>query len=487
MQFLKINKINNVYAHISTNHPSILGDLYNYFSVYVEGYKFMPKYKMGIWDGKVHFMERNGKFPIGLLKQVYKFLEINQLKPEIDINLNQRMDVTGDIVDITNEWMDDKFVPYHYQMEGAVKALKYGRCILEHATSAGKSLTMSMIIMYLMKKQLSKKTLILVPSVSLVKQLTNDFIDYGVPADFIGVFSGFQKDIEQPIIISNWQAIHKHKEFLSEFECIIVDEVHSMRGNVVRSVSEAATNAVFRIGCTGTMPANRADYMLVESTLGPVVHKITARELIDGGHAADIKIKIPYIEYSDVLKKEIKNTTYDIEKKFLESLDPRNNVIKVIVKKHLDVGQNALVLVDHIEHAHALVDKFSTIPNAEVYLITGDTKPDERERIRQYTNDNKNIVIVATYGVFSTGISIKRLHIVLFASAGKSKIKILQSIGRGLRLHKDKKGLILYDIGDAFNFSEKHLQERINIYTKAQFDLDVFEINLRNYKHGSTI
>lgn len=476
--WVKITKLNNVHAHVATNHPRLLNDLYLFLSVFVENYRFMPKYKMGLWDGRAHFMERNGKFPIGLLRWVYEFVKQDGLKIQIDPCLMERYNAEEDLADVTNQWMDEKFVPRDYQFEGAVKALYYQRGILEHATSAGKSLTMSIIIMYNLLKKRCSKVLVLVPGTGLVKQLSSDFEEYGVPPDWIGQFYGMQKDTEQPIIISTWQSMCKQKELVQEFDMILCDEVHNLRGDMVRSVAENAVNAAIRIGCTGTMPDSKAAQFAVEGALGPVIHRVTARQLIDEQHASDIIIKVPFITYSDKITKELKGITYDMEKQWLEEHDPRNNVIRTIVKKHIEKDQNALVLAEHVPHAQALFEKMQTIDGVEVFLVTGATDPDERERIRKYTNENKKIVIVATYGVFSTGISIKRLHTVIFASAGKSKIRVLQSIGRGLRLHKEKKKLILYDIGDNLNYSEKHLQARISIYDKAQFDVDAFEINL---------
>ncbi len=437
----------------------------------------MPKYKMGVWDGKVHFMDRSGKFPIGLLKHVYKFIQQDNINIQIDPKLMERYDA-NDLAEITNQWMSDTYVPYHHQFEGALRALKFQNCILEHATSSGKSLTMSMMIMYNLIKKRCKKVLVLVPGIGLVKQLTSDFSDYGVPPDWVGQFYGLQKDTEEPIIISTWQSMAKQQDLVKEFDMIICDETHNLNSGTIRSVAENAVNAFIRIGCTGTMPDDKAARMQIEGVLGPVVHQVTARELIDAKQASDISIKIPFITYPEEISKKLKGVTYDVEKSWLEQCNQRNEIIKRIVTKHHDVDQNALILVEHIAHADELMKKFEKIEGIHSFLITGDTHPNERERLRKFTNENKKVVIVATYGVLSVGVSIKRLHTVIFASAGKSKIRTLQSIGRGLRLHSEKRKLILYDIGDNLHYSEKHLQTRIDIYDKAQFELDVFEIDL---------
>lgn len=485
-RWLKIDKVDNVSARVTTNHPSIFTDLYNYLSVYVENYRFMPKYKMGLWDGKIYFMQKNGVFPIGLLKYVYKYVKQDEIKVSIDPALTKRFEVE-DFAEVTESWMGEnengeQWVPYKHQVEGALKALKYNRCILEHATSAGKSLTMSMIIMYKLLKKQNKKVLVLVPSTGLVKQLTSDFVEYGVPEEWIGNFYGGQKDTEQQIIISTWQSMCRQKQLVQEFDMIMCDEVHNLRGDTVRSVAENAINANTRIGCTGTLPDPKVDKMRIEGSLGPVVHRVTARDLIDAGHASDILIKIAYIFHKNEIKKQIKGMPYEEERKFLEEYEPRNKVIRYIVKQHHKVDHNCLILVDHIDHAQVLTEMMEQLgDDRHVFMVTGKTKPEERERIRQFVNKNKKCVIVATYGVFSTGISIKRLHAVIFGSAGKAKIRTLQSIGRGLRLHEEKNRLTLYDIGDDLNYADKHLQKRIEIYDKSQFEIAVDEIFLENH------
>jgi superfamily II DNA or RNA helicase len=478
-RFFHIKKLNNVFAKIRTNHPSLMQEIHNYFAIYVDKYWFQPKVKLGIWDGKIRFVEKNGKFPIGLLKHIYNFVKRDDLRIIIDKELMKRFDASHDFAETTESWINPNMIPWDHQVDGALEALKYQRCILEHATSSGKSLTMAMIIMYCFKKDITQKALVLVPNLSLIEQLTNDFLDYGIPELWIGNFHGRQKDTEEKIIISTWQSMCKKKLLCQTFDMLISDECHGLRGDEVRSVAENAINAHIRIGCTGTMPEPKTEHFQIEGALGPIVHRVTAKQLIDKGHASNISIKVIYIQYPETIKKEIKGSTYDMEKKFLETYKPRNNVIKVLARKHMEKDHNMLVLLNKLDHADELFNHLKTIKEIEhIFIITGETDPKERERIRQFTNENKRVIIVATSGVFSTGVSIKRLHSIVFAAAGKSKIRTLQSVGRGLRLHKEKNKLILYDIGDSLKYSDKHLEKRLQFYAKAEFDLDVKEINL---------
>jgi superfamily II DNA or RNA helicase len=327
-------------------------------------------------------------------------------------------------------------------------------------------------------KKMCTKILIIVPSVGLVEQLHSDFLEYGVPDDYIGKFHGGQKDIEQNIIIATWQSMHKQTDLIKDFDMIIGDEAHTQKATVIRTIAEGATNANYRIGCTGTMPDEKSNRWLIEGIFGPVIHQVSAKYLIDNEFASDIHIKIPFIEYPEEIVKRLKGLPYDEEKKWLETCDSRNKIIQRITEKHLEKDHNILILVDHLDHANALFEKIKTSEGADVHLVTGDVSPEKREKIRLYTNNNKKVVLIATYGVFSTGISIKRLHGIIFASAGKSKIKTLQSVGRGMRLHHEKTFLMLYDIGDALHYSEKHLKIRIAMYDKAQFKIDMIGIPL---------
>lgn len=477
-KFLKIIKLNNVYGKVITNNPFIVKDLYNYFSMFVKDHWFQPKVKAGTWDGKIHLVWKNGTFPLGLYSEVLQFVKRNDLTIKVDKKLKNKTEIKN-FNDITLSWLNSEWIPRTYQVEGALKAIRNRRCILEHATGSGKSLTLALTMMYFFITEECKKTLILVPSLGLIEQMKSDLISYGVPEEWIGKFNKDVKNRSHPIIISTWQSMCKQKKLTSQFDLLITDECHSLRGDVVRSVSENAINADIRIGCTGTMPDFKTDKYQVISTLGPILHIVKAKKLIEKGYISDIKIKLYHLNYPDELKKELKGADYTLEKEFIENYSPRNNVIKFITHKHVEKDHNILILATKLDHLDRIKEKLETDKMIKhIFLINGETPADEREKIRKFTNENKGVVIVASSGVFSTGISIKRLHSVIFASAGKSKRVTIQSIGRGLRLHREKKKLMLYDISDSFKYSEKHLEERVAMYTDAEFDLDMKEINL---------
>lgn len=485
MKNFKIKKLNNVYCKASTDHPTVLNDLIKHMSVYAQNYRFMPKYKAGLWDGKIRFVENTGIFPIGLLSHVYNFLGGKDLNIEIDeslTNINENFEDEFNF--LTSTWLDEKITPRDYQLEGAIKAIKYKRGILEHATSAGKSLTISLIIQYLLLSQQSKKVLILVPSVSLVEQMNSDFISYGISENNIGKYYEKEKVTDRLITISTWQSMSSKLNLIEEFDTIIMDECHMQKANVVRSIGMNASKAEHRIGTSGTVgELPKADKLLIEGVCGPIIHRIPPGYLIEHGYASDVNIKVLYLNHNEEYIRQLKGMPFNDEISWIEQFTPRNKVIKKLVHKHVEKEHNVLILVNHIEHGQAIYDELKIMSEKikmEVFYVNGDTPANKREEIRQYVNKNKNCVIIGTYGVFSTGVSINRLHSIIFAISGKSMVRVMQSIGRGMRLHNEKNGVIIYDICDSFTYSTKHMEERISIYDKAEYKVDIMEVDFKN-------
>lgn len=481
--FFKIKKINNVYSQILTDHPNIMDALDKQMTVYAENYRFMPKYKMGWWDGKIRFIENNNTFPNGLLSYIYNFVKSDQLNIEIDESLLQKNENFEDeFNELTSQWLVDHITPRDYQLAGALKAIKFKRGILEHATSAGKSLTIALISMYLHLSKKCKKILVLVPSVGLVEQMYSDFISYGISKDLIGMFYEKEKDTEKLITISTWQSLYPQKNMILNFDCLFCDEAHQQKANIIRSIGLNAFNAEYRFGTTGTISdLPKSQRWLIEGVLGPIIHKIPPSFLIENNYASDVNIKVLFLKHKEENIKKLKGMPFEDEKNWVESFRPRNKIIEKIVKKHHDVDQNVLILFDHLEHGELIKEdlKKLELTGSKIFFVTGATSGKEREQIRKFTNENKKVVIIGTYGVFSTGVSINRLHSIIFAVSGKSTVRVMQSIGRGMRLHEEKNGVKVYDICDSFHYSEKHLEERINIYDKAGYKIDVMEIDLK--------
>lgn len=482
-KILKIKKINNVDCQLFTNHPTIKDDVCSFMTLYAKNYKFMPKFKTGLWDGKIRFVDKAGIFKIGLLSRVYNFIK-NYENLDIDIDdelVSNETDFEDSFNEATSSFLVDHITPRDYQLEGALKAIKFKRGILEHATSAGKSLIIALVSMYLLLNKKCKKVMVLVPSTGLVEQMFNDFISYGINESYLGKFYEKEKNIDRQIVISTWQSMHPHKDLILDFDCIFFDEAHMQKANVVRTVGENASNATYRIGLTGTIDLYKADRYLIESVIGPVIHTVTPQHLITNNYASDVFVKIFFINHLEKNIDHLEGLPFQDEKEWIENYLPRNKIIKTIVQKHHEKDQNILILFDHLEHGELIKQELESLEKtgSKIFLVTGSTPAKEREKIRKFANENKKVVIIGTYGVFSTGVSINRLHGVIFAIAGKSLVRVMQSVGRGMRLHDEKNGVRVYDICDSFKYSEDHLKERLNIYDKAGYKVDIKEIDIK--------
>jgi superfamily II DNA or RNA helicase len=291
----------------------------------------------------------------------------------------------------------------------------------------------------------------------------------------VGKFCGYQKDEDQAIIVSTWQSVYTKPKFLRKFTVLICDEAHNLRAEIIRGVAEKAINCKYRLGFTGTVPDQKSDRLLIEGVLGPIVDQVLPDELIRLKTISDIKITIIKLLYPDSRVKMMEDQAYQLEKEFAETDKFRNAIICKLAKGITDTGKNCLVLVKKIDHGETLV-KMLKDECCNVEFISGDTKIKDRNEVRHDVEDTGGQIIVATVGVYSTGVSINRLHSVIFAAAGKSKIQTLQSVGRGLRLHPTKDKLYLYDISENLNFSEKHLKKRLQYYEMNKFTIQQKEV-----------
>lgn len=273
------------------------------------------------------------------------------------------------------------------------------------------------------------------------------------------------KKIEHNNEVYNLHIEDNHNYFANN---ICVSNCHGLKADVVRSVAENTKKADYRIGMTGTLPDEKSQRMLVECVLGPVVDKVIPDDLIKLKKISDININVIKVNYPESIVSQLDALDYQSEREFIEGCDFRNNLILKIAKKLSSEDKNTLILVQKIQHGENIMSLLKK-DGIKCSMVCGDTKIEERNRIRHNTEQSGGQVIVATVGVYSTGISIKRLHAVVFAAAGKAKIQTLQSIGRGLRLHESKNVLQIFDFAENLNFSLKHLKKRIKYYKDNLF------------------
>ena len=485
MTHLTVKKKNEVYITIHSDEEYVHRELADYFTFEVPEAKFLkknPRYKY--WDGTIRlYSPATGDLYHGLMKHVQTWADEKQYIVEYEKN-----DWYGDIED------DNKFVspagvkhfmdkisnikPRDYQYKAVYEAIKYNRKLLLSPTGSGKSLMIYAIVRYYAAT--AKKILIVVPTTSLVEQMVNDFISYGWNADdFIHkIYGGKDKVTDKNIIISTWQSIYKFpKRYFDDIDCVIGDEAHLFKSKSLTGIMTKLHNAKYRFGFTGTLDGSKTHKWVLEGLFGECEQVTKTDDLIKDGYLSKFRIKVLLCKHAPQHFE-----SYHDEMEYLVEHKGRNNLIKNLVN---DLEGNTLVLFNYVEkHGEPLYELInSTIdPERKLFFVHGGTDVEDREEVRQITETESNAIIVASYGTFSTGINIKRLHNIVFASPSKSRIRNLQSIGRVLRKGEGKDIATLYDIADDIggqNYTLKHLNERVNIYNDENFKYEVIKVNLR--------
>lgn len=480
MEEVVVEYVNETYIRVVCE-PSTAYELSDYFTFDVPNAKFTPAFKIKAWDGKIRLYNRATQLLYaGLLPYVQKFCEDRgyALSHPVDAlsSSNINVDELFSDMDLTMEVRD-------YQKAAFTHALKYNRALFLSPTSSGKSL-----IIYTLIRYYNRKTLIIVPTTALVHQMASDFEEYGLPDadDYIHkIFTGQEKYTNKLITISTWQSIYKNKKpYYKDFEVVIGDEAHLFKADSLTAIMTKLDHVKYRFGFTGTLDESLTNKLVLEGLFGAVNRVISTAELIEEGYASELKIKALVLRHSDEDKKLMSKATYQQEIDFLVSNPKRN---KVIVDLTLTLKGNTLLLFKLVEsHGKILYEMIKKkAPDREVYFIHGGIDGKIRNEIREKIERSENAIIIASYGTFSTGINIKNLHNIMFASPSKSRVRNLQSIGRGLRKSTTKDKAVLYDIADDLvwkgrkNHTIKHFVIRIKIYSEEQFDYKIYNMELK--------
>ena len=484
MTNLLVKKKNEVYITIQSEEEHVHRELADYFTFEVPEAKYLkknPRYRH--WDGTIRlYSPGTGALYCGLTDRLDTWAYERQYQIEYE-----KDEWYGDVYEENDfvtppgvkHFMDKvcNIKPRPYQYKAVYEALKTNRKLLLSPTGSGKSLMIYSIVRYYAAT--AKKILIVVPTTSLVEQMVNDFIDYGWSAeDFIHkIYGGKDKNTDKNIIISTWQSIYKFpKRYFDDIDCVIGDEAHLFKSKSLTGIMTKLHNAKYRFGFTGTLNGTKTHKWVLEGLFGECDRVTKTDDLIKRGYLSKFRIKILLCKHAPQHFE-----TYQDEMEYLVSHKGRNNLIKNLVK---DLEGNTLVLFNYIEkHGEPLYDLINNNvkENRKVFFVHGGTEVEDREEVRQITELENNAVIVASYGTFSTGINIKRLHNIIFASPSKSRIRNLQSIGRVLRRGEGKTVATLYDIADdigSMNYTLKHLNERVNIYNEENFKYEVIKVNL---------
>lgn len=481
---------------------SMFFDLKDHFSFFVDGYQFNPKYRYGGWSGKIYLIDNNRMVPIGLATQIKKFCDEMGYTCEIDKAILTGDDCTREYFD---KWLSSKKIysgsteitPHFYQSESVWQVIHHGRRLLSLPTSAGKSLIQALLSRYYLEHY-EGKVLVVVPTTSLTIQMKKDYIDYRLfrDEDILEIRSGTERDSRKArVYVSTWQTACKMPpEWLEQFGMVLNDETHNATAKNVSTLVKSLKNCIFKAGLSGTLKDGKANLMQYIGMFGQVYSPVTTSELMEKGMVTKLKINSLFLEYPEPVCVGMKGMDYQTEVKSIIGYKKRNKVITGLASKLSKKGDNVFVMFRYSKHGKSLFEELSK-DNEKVYYISGEISTEKRDELKGILENDTGIIVVASYGVFSTGISIKNLHHVIFAHGTKSKITVLQSIGRVLRKHESKDCATLWDIIDCagikpkegskskkkyihMNHSLKHGIERLDRYFKEKFDVSVKKIQL---------
>ena len=486
MSDLILHKKNEAYITFECDR-GLAQELSDYFTFYVPGYQFTPAYKNRMWDGKIRLADlRSFTIYHGLVPYIEKFCKEREYTLEIDPNINLTENFS---VKEAKEFVDTlglPFEPRDYQLNSFIHAVRNKRILLLSPTASGKSLILYLIVRHLQIE--NKRGLLIVPTTSLVEQMYSDFESYGYDSEEYchKQYAGKEKHTNKFLTITTWQSIYKNPpEYFEQFDFVLGDEAHQFKAKSLTTILSGCTRAKYRIGTTGTLDGTQTHRLVLEGLFGPVYKATSTSELIEKGQLASFRIKCLILKYPEEICKQSRGWDYNTEMDFIVQNKARNDFIKNLT---LSLEGNTLVLFQFVEkHGKDLYNIIKDkATKRHVFFVHGGTDVEVRESVRSITEKESNAIIVASYGTFSTGVNIRNLHNVIFASPSKSRVRNLQSIGRGLRLGENKKEATLFDVVDDFrtgkhaNYTLKHFIERVKIYDEEKFEYKFYNIELKN-------
>lgn len=490
---IKVIKYNESHLRVICDRDEA-NNISEYFAFYTPGYQWSPKYKAGIWDGRIYlFNYKTGLLPLGLAPRLLKFFKTYKFDYELLDGIKEE----GYKLSAKNilkfcKMIKTPFAPRDYQIRSIQELAWRKKASILSATGSGKSFVAYILFNILKYFDEENKFLLLVPTTSLVEQMAGDFQEYAENwcdySQYVHkIYAGKEKESDKPIIISTWQSLQKlPKRYFSQFSVVKCDEVHVAQAPVLSKIMEYCSHAGFKFGMTGTVDDDSKIHKLqLEGLFGPLMRMSRTKELIDRGYLAKFKIKGIILEYPEHVRKAMKGFDYDSEVEILRGFKSRQIFIS---KLALSRKGNSLVLFRSIEHGKKLYKWIGNNMDGEkvrsVHYIDGSVKAEQRERIRKWAEDHDGVVIVASYGTYSTGINIKNLHNIIFAESMASQIKVIQSIGRSLRVHANKDHATLYDVTDDMswkkrkNYVLKHFIKRTSFYDKEKFRYTIKSVKM---------
>ena len=449
--------------------------LSNKFKYEIPGARYLPSVRLGRWDGKIAYFQLGGSTYTNLLAEILPYLDERGYNIELEDLRDYRTQFS--FAQVTEQTFSHKVWPAKhpiagqpvvlrdYQIEIINKFLKNPQCIQEIATGAGKTL-ITAALSYSCEQY--GRTVVIVPNKSLVTQTEADYINLGLD---VGVYFGDRKEYGRTHTICTWQSLNimlkntksaeadvTIMEFLEGVVCVMVDEVHMAKADALKTLLTGVMSTIpIRWGLTGTIPKEMYEFMSLKCSLGEVLGRLSASELQDQGVLANCHVNvvqlIDHVEYKD----------YQSELKYLLETDARIDYISKMIER-IRVTGNTLVLVDRIAPGKALVDLVK-----DAVFVSGGTKANDRKESYDEFATSDNFVAVATYGVAAVGINIPRVFNLVLIEPGKSFVRVIQSIGRGIRKAEDKDFVQIWDVTSTCKFAKRHLTVRKKFYTEANY------------------
>jgi superfamily II DNA or RNA helicase len=475
-----------------------LGDrktLMKMFEYEVPGARYLPSVRLGRWNGKTSFFALGGSTYINLLPEILPLLD--QAGYDIELDDQREYQQTFNFSQVSEETFKHKVWPAKhpmagqpvvlrdYQIEIINRFLENPQCIQEVATGAGKTLTTAALSLSVEEYG---RSIVIVPNKDLVRQTEADYINLGLD---VGVYFGDRKEIGRTHTICTWQSLNNMMkktqsgeaeisiiDFIENVVCVMVDEVHMAKADALKALLTGPMSRIpIRWGLTGTIPKAKAESMSLFVSLGPVIGKLSASELQDKGVLAQCHVNIVQ------LKDDVEFSNYQSELKYLTENSERLDAIANLVKKISESG-NTLILVDRIgagkELQRRLSDIFSLLKDApDVAFVSGETNLTERREEYDEVATASNKIIIATYGVAAVGINIPRIFNLVLLEPGKSFVRVIQSIGRGIRKAKDKDFVQIWDITSSCKFAKRHLTQRKAYYKEANYPFDLEKLTYK--------
>ena len=452
------------------------------FSVFNDAAKY-ARYKNRFAPSRKYMITPQGRFDPGMYYEIKKFVRDNA--PDTRIITSERLKEVI-LPGYKQEYKQDRaklsLDLRDYQQQIVDVCLKVGRGVTILATAGGKTLTIANLIQSVYNNRKNLKCLIIVPDLGLVNQTFSDFREYKTTFLHSKWTGSDELNLGSNVIIANMGIIQSDKSDISwtqDVDMLIIDEVHKLRhGNKINKIINKIRTPN-KYGFTGTMPEQTLDQWNIIGKIGPILYEKNSFQLRKEEYVANAKVQVLRIEYNEKTP-VFPSDRYDPgarfrrELQFLAKNTFRNTIISKLSEKF---DNNCLIMVDYIEHGEELYGVLrSACKDKQVFFIRGDVAVEDRERVKKLMEKSTDVVCIAISKIFSTGINIKNLHYIVFAGGGKAKVKIIQSIGRGLRLHKDKKGVIIIDMADMLHYSHQHYMKRLNLYKQEKINYGIKKI-----------